>query len=124
LGGGIVDHFTWRWIFLINPLLALPTIGIALYRVPESRDVEAKSGLDWRGAFLGFTSLGSLTFGLIAAPVSGLKEPIVLAALLTGLLLLALFIWQETRTPTPILPLELFRSRTFSAVNLLTWNGR
>jgi EmrB/QacA subfamily drug resistance transporter len=120
LGGGIVDHFTWRWIFLINPLLALPTIGIALYRVPESRDVEAKGGLDWRGALLGFTSLGSLTFGLIAAPVSGLNEPIVLATLITGSLLLALFIWQETRSPTPILPLELFRSRTFSAVNLLT----
>jgi len=38
LGGWIVDHLTWRWIFLINPLLAIPTIGIALYRVLESRD--------------------------------------------------------------------------------------
>lgn len=120
LGGGIVDHFTWRWIFLINPLLALPTIGIALYRVPESRDAEAKSGLDWRGALLGFAALGSLTFGLIAAPVLGWTAAIVLAALLTGFLLLALFVWQELRSPVPILPLELFRSRTFSAVNLLT----
>jgi EmrB/QacA subfamily drug resistance transporter len=120
LGGWIVDHFTWRWIFLINPLLAIPTLGIALYRVPESRDAEAKGSLDWRGALLGFTSLGSLIFGLMAAPVSGWTDAIVLVALLTGVLLLATFAWEEARNPSPILPLELFRSRTFSAINLLT----
>jgi MFS family permease len=40
LGGWIVDHFTWRWIFLINPVLALPVIWIALNKVPESRDTQ------------------------------------------------------------------------------------
>ncbi len=120
LGGWIVDHFTWRLIFLINPILALPAIGIALYRVPESRDAQAKGGLDWRGALLGFISLGSLTFGLIAAPVAGWTDKIVLAALLAGLLLLLAFVWHEARSATPVLPLGLFRCRTFSAVNLLT----
>jgi MFS family permease len=88
--------------------------------VPESRDAEAKGGLDWRGTFLGFISLGSLTFGLMTAPVSGWTNAIVLIALLAGALLLVAFVWEEARTPSPILPLELFRSRTFSAVNLLT----
>ena len=41
---------TWRWIFLINPFVALPTIWIALSHVPESRDPQAAPGLDWRGA--------------------------------------------------------------------------
>jgi len=54
LGGWIVDHSTWRWIFLINPLLALPTVWIALYKVPESRDAQATGGLDWRGSLLAF----------------------------------------------------------------------
>jgi EmrB/QacA subfamily drug resistance transporter len=120
LGGWIVDHLAWRWIFLINPLLAIPTLGIAFYRVPESRDAEAKGGLDWRGALLGFVSLGSLIFGLMAAPVSGWTDAIVLAALFAGALLLSAFVWEEARNPNPILPLDLFRSRTFSAVNLLT----
>src|SRR6185437_9502077 len=69
LGGWIVDHFSWRWIFLINPVLALPAIWIALDKVPESRDTEAKGGLDWRGSLLALLSLGSLAFGLMSAPV-------------------------------------------------------
>ncbi|MFZ2078683.1 MAG: MFS transporter [Xanthobacteraceae bacterium] len=120
LGGWIVDHFTWRWIFLINPMLALPTIWIALNHVPESRDAEAKGGLDWRGSIFGFLSLGSLAFGLISAPVLGWSNATVIVALLTGLLLLAAFIWEEGHSQNPMLPLGLFRSRTFSAVNLLT----
>ena len=120
LGGWIVDHFTWRWIFLINPLLALPTVWIALYWLPESRDNEGKGGLDWRGSLLAFASLGSLAFSLISAPVLGWGNVFVLLALLGGLLLLPVFIWEEARSRSPMLPLGLFRSRTFTAVNLLT----
>jgi EmrB/QacA subfamily drug resistance transporter len=119
-GGWIVDHFTWRWIFLINPVLAIPTIWIALYHVPESRDVESKGGLDWRGSILVFLGLAGLAFGLISAPARGWSDATVLLALLIGLLLLAFFIWEEAHSQNPMLPLGLFRSRTFSAVNLLT----
>ena len=120
LGGWIVDHFSWRWIFLINPVLALPAIWIALDKVPESRDTEAKGGLDWRGSLLALVSLGSLAFGLMSAPVFGWSSLPVMGALLIGLLLLAALIREEARSPAPMLPLRLFRSRTFSAVNLLT----
>ncbi len=120
LGGWIVDHSIWRWIFLINPFIALPTIWIALYHLPESRNAKARGGLDWRGSILAFVGLGSLAFGLISAPVYGWGSATVLAALLMGLLLLAAFIWEERHSRAPMLPLELFRSRTFSAVNVLT----
>ncbi len=120
LGGGLLDHWSWRVIFFINPLLALPTLWIALRRVPESRDPQAPPAIDWLGSLLAFAGLGTLVYGLIASSDLGWSHPAVAASLALGAGLLVLFLHAEHRSRAPMMPLDLFRSASFSGVNLLT----
>src|SRR5438105_4782602 len=120
LGGWIVDYLTWQAIFLINPFLAIPVIWIAWRHLPESYDPTAPPGIDWSGSLLVLGGLGGLAFGLIALPDAGAKNVSVPAALVLGVLLLVAFIWHERRARSPLMPLDLFRSRTFSGINALT----
>jgi len=115
-----VDHASWRTIFLINPLLALPTVWITLRHVPESRDSEAATTLDWPGALLACTGLAALVYALIAAATRGWTEAHVIAGLAAGALALGAFVLIEHRSRAPMMPLELFHVRTFSGINLLT----
>jgi EmrB/QacA subfamily drug resistance transporter len=120
LGGWLVDAVSWRALFFINLPLGLLTAWIALRRVPESRDPDAPAELDWRGALLVLAGLGSLVFGLIASAELGWRHWAVIGSLAAAPLLLAAFLAVEARCPAPMLPLPLFRSRLFSAVNLVT----
>jgi EmrB/QacA subfamily drug resistance transporter len=119
LGGWLVENASWRWVFFINVPLAIIVVAVALRGVPESRDEEAGQ-LDVIGAALATIGLGALVFGLIEAPVRGWGSPVVLTSLLTGVAGLAAFIAAETRVPSPMMPLGLFRSPTFGGANLLT----
>lgn len=120
LGGWLVDRFSWRLIFFINIPLAFAVILIALAKVPESKDDRLKGGLDWVGALLATTGLGGLVFGLIESNANGFTSPKVVFSLLVGLLLLVGFVFVEAYKQEPMVPLSLFRSRTFSGANLLT----
>jgi EmrB/QacA subfamily drug resistance transporter len=120
LGGWLVDHSSWRMIFLINPVVAIPTLWIALARVPESRNPDAPTGVDWRGALLAVMGLGSLVYGLITPATRGWGNVGVISSLAVGAVLLFAFVLAEHTSSSPMMPLELFRSRRFSGINLLT----
>src|SRR2546429_4089317 len=111
LGGWLVDHLSWRAIFLINPLLAIPTLWIAVRRLPESADPAAPAGLDWRGAAFAFGGLGSLGYGLIAASRLGWQDVTVVGSLTAGSLLLVGLALEERRSRAPMMPLRLVGSR-------------
>lgn len=119
LGGFLASAGLWRIVFFINLPLAVVALAALAYRVPESKDPEAKA-LDLVGALLVTFSLAGLTYGAIEAPERGLTHPVILAALIGGVLGLIAFTAWERRVEAPLLPLGLFRSRTFSGTNLLT----
>jgi EmrB/QacA subfamily drug resistance transporter len=118
LGGWLVEHASWRWVFFINVPIALVVVCIALFRVPESRNEMMTRKLDWPGAILATIGLGAITFALIEAPQGGLM--IELAAL-AGLAALGGFLLVEAHSSSPMVSLALFRSRNFTAANLLTF---
>jgi len=120
LGGWLVDRASWRWVFFLNLPLALAVVVLALRFVPESRDEEETGSPDLAGALLATLGLGGLTFGLIESSRLGWGHPLVVAGLLLGAAGLAGFVAVEARVANPIMPLSLFRSRTFAGANLLT----
>ncbi len=118
LGGYLAQHASWRWVFLINIPIALAVIASSL-GVPESRDEQMPPQLDVPGAVLATLGLGAFTYGLIRSQGAA-PDAFAVAALIAGVVLLAGFVLAERRSPSPMMPLELFRSRAFSAANLYT----
>ena len=120
VGGWLTDRFSWRWIFLLNVPIAAAVVAIALAKVPESRGETAHGGIDWLGAFLATAGLGALVLGLVNASTAGFGSTRVIASLTAAAFLFLTFIMVERASPHPMMPLALFRSRTFTGVNVLT----
>ncbi|HSF41113.1 MAG TPA: MFS transporter [Thermoanaerobaculia bacterium] len=120
LGGWLIDTASWRWVFFLNLPLAVVVLVLSFRFVPESRDNEAPPRLDLAGALLATAGLGGVTFGLIESAQRGWSDPFVAGALIVGVASLVGFFVVESRSEAPMMPLALFRSRTFSGANLLT----
>jgi EmrB/QacA subfamily drug resistance transporter len=119
LGGWLIEHASWRWAFFINVPIAAAVIGLSLWRVPESRAAERKS-VDSVGAFIATIGLAGVTYGFIESANLGWRNPAVWGSLVVGLVCLIAFLYVEARVGSPVVPLNLFRSRDFSGANLLT----
>jgi EmrB/QacA subfamily drug resistance transporter len=110
-GGVLIDSLGWEWIFFVN----LPVAAIALIATPlvvgESRREQAGAGFDIGGAILGTAGLTTLVFAVIRSEPSGWGSAEVLGLLGAAAILLAAFLWVESRSPDPLVPLRLFRIR-------------
>ena len=120
LGGWLIQHLSWRWVFFINLPMAAAVIAISFLFVPESHGEGDGHKLDFLGAAFITLGLGSLVFGVIEAPTRGWTNPATWGAVLAGMVAIALFLLRERRTDAPLLPLRLFTSMNFSGANLLT----
>jgi EmrB/QacA subfamily drug resistance transporter len=111
LGGRFTEHGSWRWVFFINVPIGLAVVGLALWKVPESKAGTQGQHFDWPAGLLAALGFGGIVYALI--------ESVPLAGAVGVIALIVLLLW-EARSPSPMLPLRLFRSRNFSGANLLT----
>lgn len=117
LGGWLVDGPGWRWVFLINVPMALVCAPIAVRHVPESSDGRKHGRFDVLGAALGAVALALVTYALIEARNGSL---VVALTAVAGVAAGIAFVHVEKRRPDPMMPPDIFASRQFTAVNLVT----
>ncbi len=120
LGGWLIEHASWRWVFFINVPLAVIVITISMWRVPESRNA-VRGTVDWAGALIVTLGLGGVAYAFIESASLGWGRPSIWGSAAFGCLLLLAFFVIESRIRFPMVPLELFQSRDFSGANSLTF---
>ncbi|GAA4151961.1 MFS transporter [Actinomadura keratinilytica] len=136
VGGWLVEAAGWRWVFLLNLPLAAAVVLVAVRHVPESAAPGPHGRFDVLGAVLAALALAGVTYALTEAP-QGAFGAVVAAAAVAGALSAAGFLLVERsrgrahrggggrrgrrQAPQPMLPLEMFGSRQFSAVNAVTF---
>lgn len=120
IGGALVEVFGWRSIFLLNaPLIAVGVV-LTLRYVPVLQPATIRARFDWAGALVAAVAVGGLAFGAIRGQQVSWSEPAPVVALGVGLVALISFPILMLRRRDPLVPLSLFRNRTFSAINLAT----
>ncbi len=115
-GGVLLSHFWWGSIFLVNVPIVVLGLVFGYFLVPESRDPAAPK-LDPLGAVLSITGLTSVLWAVIEAPSHGWTAPDVTAGFVVGFVLVAVFLWWERRTESPMLNIDFFRNPRFSAAS-------
>ena len=121
LGGWLVQAATWRLVFLINLPLAVAVVWVTTRHVPETRDEGMVPGIDVSGALLGALGLAGIIYALTEAGDKGWTAPVVVVTGLLGVFALGAFVAVEARSPHPMLPLDIFKSRQFTAANVVTF---
>jgi EmrB/QacA subfamily drug resistance transporter len=118
LGGWLVQHASWRWVFFVNVPMAIVVVLVCVFGVAKDHlEGDLRATLDGFGAILATVGLGGIIFALIEWSRGGRAA---VAAGVIGFLALLAFIFVEKRSCAPMIPFELFRSRNFSGANLLT----
>ncbi|MFI6471482.1 DHA2 family efflux MFS transporter permease subunit [Streptomyces sp. NPDC050516] len=115
IGGSLTEHVSWQWIFWLNVPLGLLTLPLARLRLNESYGTGAR--LDIAGTLLASGGLFGIVYALIRGNPDGWTSTTVLTGLIAGTALLAGFVIHGMRSANPMLPMRLFRSRAFSAIN-------
>jgi EmrB/QacA subfamily drug resistance transporter len=116
VGGAVVEGASWQWIFWLNVPIGIVLLPLARFRLTESYGPATR--LDLAGLVLASLGLLGIVLGVIRGNGHGWTSLTVLPPVVVGALLLAGFVAWELRAPEPMLPLRLFRSRSFTMTNV------
>ena len=114
LGGLITDLFSWHWIFYINIPIGLISLFILWRLLPAIKRPDAAQHIDYIGAAVFTAAIAPFLVGLSNKQTGQWTDPAVGGLMLVGLVFGVIFLWVESRAVDPIVPLNLFRLRTFS----------
>ena len=120
VGGLLVDFLSWRWVFIIN-VIPIAVALILLKKVHFAEQLNQSKKLDIPGVILGAAGLGGIVFALIEQGNFGWANPLIWVTFTVGVICLISFIYHESKTKYPMLPLNLFSVRNFSAGNIATF---
>ncbi len=112
-GGYINNYLGWQGVFYVNIPIGIFMIILAMKAIPSKQQRAGDTRIDYVGAILAFVSLSSLVYAITSISSLGIRDHSVVSCLAVSVITLALFIWQEIRTPNPILHMPLFLNRDF-----------
>lgn len=120
VGGLLVDFVSWRLVFAIN---VIPIIIALWFLRPAAVAVrtDKREKVDIHGIWLGVVALGGIVYALIEQGHYGWHSPLIYGTFSLGVIAMISFIVHERRTPQPMLPLSLFKTRNFSVGNIATF---
>ncbi|MBL1078440.1 MFS transporter [Nocardia sp. 2] len=127
LGGWLVDFAGWRWVFLLNLPLAAVVLAVTVRHVPETADPEATGKFDVLGAVLAAVCLAGVTYALTEAPERSASTALVVTSAVAGVAAAVAFVVVERRRtgrakePRAMLPVDVFASKQFTAINAVTF---
>ncbi|GFZ90538.1 putative MFS-type transporter YusP [Paenibacillus marchantiophytorum] len=122
LGGYFTQHISWHWIFWVNIPVGIVAAILLSTGLTESRG-NMKASIDWAGAFLLVGAIVSLLLTPVLHETEGLAwgSPLIVGLWALGVILIGLFVFAEHKAKEPILPLHLFKNRTFVVLSLLVF---
>jgi len=121
IGGLLLEHAGWQWIFLVNVPVGILAVTAALKLLPHDTAEDAGQ-LDAIGLALVATGLVGVTYGLAETGSAGsLTDASVVVPLLAGIALITAFVLRALRSPAPLLDVRLYKNKAFAAASLTTF---